>query len=80
VWGGRVSPLLLLHMATATLTPDNDAVLAEIFVAAPDLRPGGKWVSEGVGADGTKFTIEGEYLEVDLADWCIRGLRASRDY
>ena len=83
-------------MATATLTPDQNAVLAEIFIAAPparvfqaisdpnqlpkwwrqeglyevtkstmDLRPGGKWRSEGVGADGTAFWVEGEYLEVD---------------
>lgn len=83
-------------MATATLTPDQNAVLAEIFIAAPparvfqaisdpnqlpkwwrqeglyqvtestmDLRPGGKWRSDGVGADGTKFYVEGEYLEVD---------------
>jgi uncharacterized protein YndB with AHSA1/START domain len=83
-------------MATATLTPDKDAVLAEIFIAAPpervyqaltdpsqtaqwwgqsgqyrvtesksDPRPGGKWSSDGVGADGTKFRVEGEYLEID---------------
>jgi len=30
-----------------------------------DLRPGGKWSSIGAHADGTRFTIEGEYLEVD---------------
>jgi uncharacterized protein YndB with AHSA1/START domain len=30
-----------------------------------DLRPGGKWRSEGVGADGKGFHVEGEYLEVD---------------
>jgi uncharacterized protein YndB with AHSA1/START domain len=83
-------------MATATLTPNQDAVIAEVFVAAPparvfqaisdptqlprwwgqdgmyhvtksimDVRPGGKWRSEGVGADGTQFYVEGEYLEVD---------------
>lgn len=83
-------------MATAMLTPDQNTVLAEIFIAAPparvfqaisdpnqlpkwwrqeglyevtkstmDLRPGGKWRSEGVGADGTAFWVEGEYLEVD---------------
>lgn len=83
-------------MATATLTPDQDAVIAEIFIAAPparvfqaisdpnqlprwwgqdglyhvtkstmDVRPGGKWRSEGMGADGTAFYVEGEYLEVD---------------
>ena len=30
-----------------------------------DLRPGGKWSSIGVGADGTSFRVDGEYLEVD---------------
>jgi len=83
-------------MATATITPDQNAVIAEIFIAAPparvfeaitdpeqtarwwgqsdlyritewkgDVRPGGKWSSVGVGADGTAFRVEGEYLEVD---------------
>jgi len=83
-------------MATATLTPNQDAVIAEVFIAAPparvfqaisdptqlprwwgqdglyhvtksvmDVRPGGKWRSDGVGADGTEFYVEGEYLEVD---------------
>ena len=83
-------------MATSAVTPDNDAVVAEVFIAAPpervfqaitdpkqmplwwgqqgvyrvtewkaDLRPGGRWQSDGVGADGTSFRVEGEYLEVD---------------
>lgn len=83
-------------MATATITPNQDTVIAEVFIAAPpervfeaitdpaqlskwwgepslyriterssDVRPGGKWFSAGVGADGTKFSVEGEYLEVD---------------
>ena len=83
-------------MATSAVSPDNDAVVAEIFIAAPpervfkaitgsqqlhpwwgqpglyritawkaDLRPGGKWQSDGVGADGTSFRVEGEYLEID---------------
>jgi uncharacterized protein YndB with AHSA1/START domain len=83
-------------MATVQITPDNNAVLAEIFIAAPpervfqaftdptqlvrwwgskdvyriteyhsDLRPGGKWKSIGVGADGKSFQVDGEYLEVD---------------
>ena len=83
-------------MATSAVTPDNDAVVAEVFIAAPpervfqaitdpkqmplwwgqqglyrvtdwkaELRPGGKWQSDGVGADGTSFRVEGEYLEVD---------------
>jgi len=83
-------------LATATVTPDQNAVIAEVFVAAPparvfqaisdptqlpkwwgqdglyhvtkstmDVRPGGKWRSDGVGADGKAFYVEGEYLEVD---------------
>jgi len=83
-------------MATATIAPTQDTVIAEIFIAAPparvfqaisdptqlprwwgqdglyqvtkstmDVRPGGKWRSEGVGADGTEFYVEGEYLEVE---------------
>jgi len=30
-----------------------------------DVRPGGKWSSVGLGADGNSFRVEGEYLEVD---------------
>jgi uncharacterized protein YndB with AHSA1/START domain len=30
-----------------------------------DLKPGGKWRSEGVGADGAPFFVEGEFLEID---------------
>jgi len=30
-----------------------------------DLRVGGKWRSEGKGADGSEFAVEGEYLEID---------------
>lgn len=83
-------------MATATVTPDQNTINAEIFIAAPparvfeaitdpkqmpkwwgqegmyrvteakmDLRPGGKWSSLGIGADGKSFVVEGEYLEVD---------------
>jgi len=44
-----------------------------------DVRRGGKWSSLGVGADGTSFQVEGEYLEVDpprllvhtwVSSWC----------
>jgi len=83
-------------MATATITPDQNTVVAESFIAAPparvfeaitdpaqtarwwgqtglyrltettaDLRPGGKWRSAGIGDDGTKFHVQGEYLEID---------------
>src|SRR6201997_5243973 len=97
-------------MANIAITPDQDTIEAEIFIAAPpervfqaltdpsqmpqwwgqqglyritewkaDLRPGGKWSSVGVGADGSSFRVEGEYLEVDpprllvhtwIASWC----------
>ena len=30
-----------------------------------DLRVGGSWRSQGVGADGTAFQVSGEYLELD---------------
>ena len=83
-------------MATVAITPDQNTVVGEIFIAAPparvfqaitdpnqmpkwwgqqgiyritewkgDVRPGGKWSSVGVSADGTSFRIDGEYLEVD---------------
>ena len=83
-------------MATAQITPDHDAVVVEIFVAAPparvfeaitdpkqtaqwwgqkgmyritesqaDIRRGGVWSTSGVGDDGTKYTVQGKYLEVD---------------
>jgi uncharacterized protein YndB with AHSA1/START domain len=83
-------------MTTVAITPDQNTVVVEIFIAAPparvfqaitdptqlprwwgardlyrltectaDLRVGGKWSSVGVGADGTSFRVEGEYLEVD---------------
>jgi uncharacterized protein YndB with AHSA1/START domain len=97
-------------MATVSVTPQEDAVVGEIFIAAPpervfqaitdpkqaplwwgqkgmyritewkgDVRPGGKWSSAGIGDDGTKFRVDGEYLEVDpprllvhtwIASWC----------
>ena len=30
-----------------------------------DLRPGGKWITRGVGKAGEDFNVSGEYLEVD---------------
>jgi len=94
-------------MATAQLTPENDAILAEVFIAAPparvfeaiadpkqrdqwwgqknvfhvresksDLRPGGKWSSDGVGPNGTPFHMEGEYVEVDPPRLLVQTRRA----
>src|ERR1700746_569454 len=79
------------------VTPDRDAIVSEIYIAAPperifqalvepkqvvqwwgqagiyrctefegDVRPGGKWRSAGEGGDSGKFTVVGEYLEVDV--------------
>jgi uncharacterized protein YndB with AHSA1/START domain len=39
--------------------------LYRITEAYSDVRPGGRWKSSGIGDDGTKFSVEGEYLEVD---------------
>ena len=101
-------PLEENTMATATITPDKNAVVAEIFIAAPparvfqsisdpaqpakwwgqsglyhvtnstmDVRPGSKWRSDGMGADGQAFYVEGEYLEVDPPGcWCTPGREA----
>jgi uncharacterized protein YndB with AHSA1/START domain len=83
-------------MATVAITPDQNVITGEIFIAAPparvfqaltdpaqmpkwwgqpgmyritewkaDLRPGGKWSSVGAAADGSSFTVDGEYIEVD---------------
>jgi uncharacterized protein YndB with AHSA1/START domain len=39
--------------------------LYRITEAHSDVRPGGKWKTSGIGDDGTEFSVEGEYLEVD---------------
>jgi uncharacterized protein YndB with AHSA1/START domain len=97
-------------MATATITPDQNTVIAEIFIAAPparvfqaisdptqlprwwgqqglyhvtrssmDVRRGGKWRSDGVGADGKSFHVEGEYLEVDPPRLLVHTWNSSYD-
>lgn len=30
-----------------------------------DVRPGGKWSTSGISADGKEFNVHGEYLELD---------------
>jgi len=83
-------------MATSKVTPDADAIVSEVYIAAPpdrvfqalvdpeqvlkwwgqagiyrstefdaDVRTGGKWHSAGVGPDGGRFEVTGEFLEVD---------------
>jgi uncharacterized protein YndB with AHSA1/START domain len=44
-----------------------------------DLRPGGKWRAEGVGADGTPFSVEGEFREVDPPRKLVQTWRAAWD-
>jgi uncharacterized protein YndB with AHSA1/START domain len=39
--------------------------LYHITKSTMDVRPGGKWRSDGIGADDQPFYVEGEYLEVD---------------
>jgi uncharacterized protein YndB with AHSA1/START domain len=90
------------------VTPDQDAVQADVFIAAPpervfqamtdphqlvrwwgqpgmyrvttmhaDLRVGGTWRSEGVGADGQSFYVEGKYREVDPPHFFVYTWRSS---
>lgn len=39
--------------------------LYRITGRSADLRVGGKWWCEGEGVDGTKFSVQGEYLDFD---------------
>jgi uncharacterized protein YndB with AHSA1/START domain len=83
-------------MATSKVTPDADAIVSEVYIAAQpdrvfqalvdpkqvvkwwgqggvyrctefdaDVRTGGKWHTGGVGPDGGRFEVTGEFLEVD---------------
>jgi uncharacterized protein YndB with AHSA1/START domain len=44
-----------------------------------DVRVGGAWRSEGVGADGKPFSVEGEFLEVDPPRKLVHTWRADWD-
>lgn len=44
-----------------------------------DVRPGGRWRSEGVGADGVPFSVEGEFLEVVPARKLVQTWKAAWD-
>jgi uncharacterized protein YndB with AHSA1/START domain len=44
-----------------------------------DVRPGGSWLSEGVGADGAPFTVGGEFLEVEPPARLVMTWRADWD-
>jgi uncharacterized protein YndB with AHSA1/START domain len=55
---------------------------AEVYCTtkfAIDLRPGGRWRSDGVGADGKPFHVEGEVLEVDPPRRLVQTWRQSWD-
>jgi uncharacterized protein YndB with AHSA1/START domain len=44
-----------------------------------DLRPGGHWRADGVGADGHAFSVEGEFVEVDPPRKLVQTWRAAWD-
>jgi uncharacterized protein YndB with AHSA1/START domain len=44
-----------------------------------DLRPGGKWSTVAFGADGSRMTVDGEYLEVDPPRRLLHTWRPSWD-
>jgi uncharacterized protein YndB with AHSA1/START domain/uncharacterized protein YciI len=44
-----------------------------------DVRPGGRWRSVGVGADGQSFSVEGEFREVDPPHRLVQTWRAAWD-
>lgn len=44
-----------------------------------DLRPGGKWSTVALGADGSRMTVDGEYLEVDPPRRLVHTWRPSWD-
>jgi uncharacterized protein YndB with AHSA1/START domain/uncharacterized protein YciI len=44
-----------------------------------DLRPGGRWRTDGVGADGSAFYVEGEFLEIDPPRKLVQTWKAAWD-
>jgi uncharacterized protein YndB with AHSA1/START domain/uncharacterized protein YciI len=44
-----------------------------------DVRPGGRWRSDGVGADGKAFSVEGEYREIDPPRKLVQTWKAAWD-
>jgi uncharacterized protein YndB with AHSA1/START domain len=44
-----------------------------------DVRPGGSWRSEGMGRDGTPFSVSGEFLEVEAPRKLVMTWRADWD-
>ncbi len=46
---------------------------------ASDLRPGGRWRADGVGADGSAFSVEGEFVEIDPPRKLVQTWKAAWD-
>jgi len=44
-----------------------------------DLRPGGKWRTDGIGADGSAFFVEGEFREIDPPRRLVQTWKAAWD-
>lgn len=44
-----------------------------------DVRVGGRWQADGVGSDGSPFSVRGEFLEVDPPRKLVQTWRASWD-
>jgi uncharacterized protein YndB with AHSA1/START domain len=44
-----------------------------------DLRPGGRWRADGVGADGTAFFVEGVFREIDPPRKLVQTWKAAWD-
>jgi uncharacterized protein YndB with AHSA1/START domain len=44
-----------------------------------DVRPGGRWRSDGIGADGKPFSVEGEFREVDPPRKLVQTWKAAWD-
>lgn len=44
-----------------------------------DVRVGGAWLTEGIGSDGTPFSVGGEFLEVDPPRKIVQTWRAPWD-
>ncbi len=44
-----------------------------------DLRPGGRWRADGVGADGKAFSVDGEFREVDPPRRLVQTWKADWD-
>lgn len=57
----------------------GSAELYRVEECTSDFRQGGKWVSRGHGADGTPFSVEGEYLEIDPPRKLVQTWKAEWD-